>query len=158
MFKNVLVPLDGSGLAEQVLHHATAVATSCECRVVLLRVVPSLRAVIAGDEDSSRLAEPFGQEEATHLEEEQAGVYLEWTAAALRAEGLEVACVVRRGAPAEEIIRYAKEHDIGLIAISTHGRSGLGRLVFGSVADRVLRESGLPVMVIKPLMSEVWVG
>jgi len=53
----------------------------------------------------------------------------------------------------EAIVSYANENNISLIAIATHGRSGLGRLVFGSVADFVLRETGLPILVIKPKKS-----
>jgi nucleotide-binding universal stress UspA family protein len=53
----------------------------------------------------------------------------------------------------EAIVDYAEGHEIDLIAIATHGRSGLGRLVFGSVADFVLREAGLPILVVKPKKS-----
>ncbi|MBI2166345.1 MAG: universal stress protein, partial [Chloroflexi bacterium] len=79
-----------------------------------------------------------------------AQTYLDWTAKALRQRGVEVEGVLRRGLPAREIVRYAREEGADIIAISTHGRSGLGRLVFGSVADQVLRESGRPILLIRP--------
>ncbi|MBI4337644.1 MAG: universal stress protein, partial [Chloroflexi bacterium] len=63
---------------------------------------------------------------------------------------LQVEWETRRGDAASQIIRYVKERGIDLVAISTHGRSGLSRLVFGSVAEKVLREAGVPVLLIKP--------
>ncbi|SPF39613.1 Universal stress protein [Syntrophobacter sp. SbD1] len=59
-------------------------------------------------------------------------------------------CKIRRGDPAEEILRYAGSEDIGLIVIGTHGRKGLDRAVFGSVAEKVVRGSSIPVMSINP--------
>jgi nucleotide-binding universal stress UspA family protein len=81
----------------------------------------------------------------------EAKAYLEGLAQPLRDKGLNVQCVTLRGLQVgEAIVSYADESNISLIAIATHGRSGLGRLVFGSVADFVLRETGLPILVIKP--------
>ena len=85
--------------------------------------------------------------EATETEARQ---YLEGVARLLRQEGLQVEAVTMRGAPSEAIVRYAQDNGIDLIAMATHRRSGIGRLVFGSVADFVLRELGIPVLVVKP--------
>jgi nucleotide-binding universal stress UspA family protein len=72
----------------------------------------------------------------------------------IRESGQDVACVVLNGVAGDVIISYAQNEPVDLIALSTHGRSGLGRIVFGSVADQVLRESGLPILVIKPQETE----
>jgi len=76
--------------------------------------------------------------------------YLEGVARSLREKGLEVQLATMRGTPSEAIVRYAQGNGIDLIAMATHRRSGIGRLVFGSVADFVLRELGIPMLVVKP--------
>jgi len=76
--------------------------------------------------------------------------YLGRVAAPLRKRGIEAETVALLGRAGEAILKYADANGIGLIAIATHGRGGLRRAVFGSVADQVLRESGLPVLVIRP--------
>jgi nucleotide-binding universal stress UspA family protein len=65
-------------------------------------------------------------------------------------EGLEVEDVIARGEPAAEIVRAAEEHGAGLIVISSHGRTGLGRILFGSTAESVVRHARCPVLVVKP--------
>jgi nucleotide-binding universal stress UspA family protein len=79
-----------------------------------------------------------------------ARAYLGKLAAPLRKRGIEVETVAVPGRPGEAILDYANTNSISLIAIATHGRGGLRRAVFGSVADQVLRRSGLPVLVIRP--------
>lgn len=151
MFQTILVPLDGSRLAEEVLPYALSVAEAFGSRLILLQVVPASRTVAPTDPIAQLAVEPapeVGEELA--LEEERARTYLEWTAEPIRQRGLEVECVVIRGSPAEAIVHYALEREVDLIALSTHGRTGLGRLVFGSVAERVVRETGKPVLLIKP--------
>lgn len=75
-------------------------------------------------------------------------------ALSLQQKGLQLEYVALHGLQvAEAIVSYADDNNVGLIAIATHGRSGLGRLVFGSVADFVLRESGLPILLVKPKRS-----
>ena len=76
--------------------------------------------------------------------------YLDGLALPLRGKGLKVQCVTMIGLPAESIVSYAEENRFDLVALATHGRSGLRRLVFGSVADYVVRKSGLPILLIKP--------
>jgi nucleotide-binding universal stress UspA family protein len=83
-------------------------------------------------------------------EQKESSIYLEGVANPLREKGLAVESVIMQGAAGEAIVNYANENDIGLIAIATHGRSGLRRAVFGSVTDYVLRNSGRPILVIRP--------
>lgn len=154
MLNKILIPLDGSKLAEQVLPHAIELALRCQSRVVLLQVVPLTDPMLARPEFGVTLEGQTHWEEVMRLEDESAQTYLQWTAQPLRGKGLEVECVTLRGLPVERIISYSRQNGVDLIAIATHGRSGLGRLVFGSVADRVLKESGLPVLLIKPAVSD----
>ena len=144
MYKKILVPLDGSALSEAVLDHVAAVATSCQVpEVVLLRVTRPL------DEN---IWEPIDTKVAPNLEKTyriKATAYLEKIAVGLRAKGIDVKVEVLTGNPAEEIIKYSQRMGIDLIVMSTHGRSGFSRWVFGSVADKVIRHTEVPVL-IKP--------
>ncbi|MBI2872262.1 MAG: universal stress protein [Chloroflexi bacterium] len=158
MYQRILVPLDGSELAERVLPHATALASRMGAELLLVQVVPlssQLAMLAAGNiEVGAAGGAPLAaMAEAEEAEAKRASEYLESVAERLRREGLEVQWEVRRGTAAAAIIDCAMEHDVSVIAISTRGRSGLGRLVFGSVADAVLRQSGKPVLVIKPAPS-----
>jgi nucleotide-binding universal stress UspA family protein len=139
----ILVPLDESELSEGVLEPAAALARIGSGRMVLLHVVPpSLE--VAGHVfrvDEARLEEASARAES----------YLEGVAGRLRREGLEVAVrVVAHEAPAAAILEAAAAEGAGVVAMSTHGRSGLGRLVLGSVADKVIRSARLPVLVMRP--------
>ncbi len=150
MFEKILICLDGSKLAEQILPYATEQALHFNSRVVLLQafIIPSSVAV-AGAEAAPAISPNLLAEEAKRLETETM-TYLEEVAAPLREKGLEVDCVTRQGLASEVITGYAQRENVALIALATHGHSGLGRVIFGSVADHVLRESGLPVLIIKP--------
>jgi nucleotide-binding universal stress UspA family protein len=151
MFEKILVCLDGSDLAEQILPFAAEEARCFQGRLVLFHVVPEQVIVSPGIPGSPGVpVEMPGMEARMRQEQKQASAYLRKVAGKLREKGLEVETVVRQGAAGEAIIDYANRNDIGLIAIATHGRSGLGRAVFGSVADYVLRKSGLPILIIRP--------
>ena len=146
MFKKVLVCLDGSGLAEQILPCVTEQALCCRSKLALLQVI-NLPSTISAGIEAVPMPVPLDQ---VQREEAEAKAYLERVAQPLRGKGLEVQCITLLGSPGESIVSYADENGFGLIALVTHGRSGLGRLVFGSVTDFVVRRSGLPIMLIKP--------
>ena len=131
MFKHILVPLDGSILAERILGPAASIAEAMSAKLTLLRVVPQF-AILAAD--------PMLYEEMNRLGEEESISYLRSQADAL---GLSVPIDVTSdvGQPADTIIQFAEDHDVDLIMISSHGRSGLNRWVYGSVAERVLRQA-----------------
>jgi len=82
--------------------------------------------------------------------EQSAMAYLEGVASSLKSARGAVDCVTAQGAPGEAIVRYAKENKVDLIAMSTNGRGGLGQSLFGSVAQYVLREAGLPILLVRP--------
>ena len=152
----ILVPLDGSDLAELALPYTKKLASRLSSSVYLVRVVPLARQLAAssfagsGGVDGMPGLDVKAIDEAVESHLQEAMAYIEEQGKKLQAEGLSVEWEVRQGAAAEEILECAQTNDIDLIAISTHGRSGLGRLVFGSVCDNVMREAGIPVMVIKP--------
>jgi len=153
MFEKILLCLDGSELAEQVLPYAAEQASRFNSEVTLLEVVrPSSTFVTPMMPGADPAAPVFVQEDASKVlrDEKEAEAYLARVAQRLRKSGLDVECVTRFGDPGAVIVAYASESDADLIALATHGRGGLGRLVFGSVADHVLKESGLPILLIRP--------
>jgi len=155
MFERILVCLDGSELAEQILPYATEQALRFNSKLTLLQVVtmPSsvYTASVAGElpQTGDMVAKEIERQEV------EARAYLGRVAQSLLKKGIEAECVVRGPLQAgKAIVEYAQDNAIDLICIATHGRSGLGRVVFGSVADSVLRKSGLPILVIKPNETE----
>lgn len=124
MFGRILLPLDGSSPGEAIIPYAAQVAQAVGAAVTLLHV-----------SGGGRNRKPD---------------YLERTAAALRGQGLQVETASVRGKPAAAIVRYAEEQGFHLIAMSTRGRSGLNRLAYGSVADRVLHGTETPLLLISP--------
>ena len=136
MERRILVPLDGSALAETVLPHAVAMAQATGSSLSLLRVV-------APPADAERLVRP-----AEHV---QSRIYLAGLADRLRATtGLVVRIDVLEGQPAARIVARAQEDPrIAMIAMATHGRSGVGRWVFGSVAEQVVRAAPAPVLLVR---------
>ncbi|MFH1142003.1 MAG: universal stress protein [Chloroflexota bacterium] len=154
--ERVLVPLDGSLLAEESLPHAKKLASRFSGTIFLVRVVPTAQqlaaASFAGGAGMQGVPpnDVSSMDRVVELQIEEARAYLTAVAGKVQSEGIRVEWEVREGTAAEVIIETAREKRIDAIVISSHGRSGLGRLVFGSVADRVIRESGIPVVVIKP--------
>jgi len=143
MYEKVLVPLDGSKLAETTLPHVTKMAQAGFIKeVVLLNVVeiPSFWVTESVD--------------LVKFEEDQrirAKSYLDDVQARLNAEGIKARTEMREDHhAAEAIVNYAKSNHFDLIVIASHGFSGMMRWVFGSVALRVLHESKIPVLLIRP--------
>lgn len=140
MYKKIIVTLDRSALAEQALEHAVDIAKAFGAQVELLTVVPVMQQLM---QDGSTVNVNWDAEVA---EDEE---YLKGILARVREAGVEVRSELRRGDVAEEILRHAEEMKADLIVMSTHGRSGLGRWVYGSIADRVLRHSPVPVLLVR---------
>jgi len=139
MAKRILVPLDGSELAEQALPHARYLADAFQAGLILLRVV-----------ETTPYTGNHAHVMAAHFEVQQmAQAYLEQMAAQLREHGYRVDRQILSGTAAETILACAEDQGADLIVMSTHGRSGIGRWVFGSVADKVLRGAGIPVLLIR---------
>jgi nucleotide-binding universal stress UspA family protein len=142
---NVIAPLDSSELAEQILPHVADLAKNLDLSVTLLRITPS-----AGD--YYRFMD-YPIPEFDDLPEQvdaQALAYLENQGKWLRQQGVtRVEERLSHGSPAIAVTDFAKETPNNLIVMTTHGRSGVGRWILGSVADRVVRHSGDPVLVVR---------
>jgi len=148
MYKRILVPLDGSELAECALGHVRAIAESGGVdEVVLLSVYdPPFQ---AGGVKSYIAAEHVIEAEE-RLEADARGA-LNRAADKLRKEGITVRAELIIGTDAAaEILKFAEANKTDLIIISTHGRSGVSGWVFGSVADRVVHRSNVPVLMVVP--------
>jgi len=145
MYKKILAPLDGSGFSECSLEHVRTVAIGCQVpEVVLLMVVEPIKTIAYAETSGDWVAEKEKHNQA------EAEKYLSELAENLEGEGVVVQAAVVHGNPAEEILDYAKNNQVGLIVMSTHGRSGISRWAFGSVTDRVLRHSAVPVLITPP--------
>jgi nucleotide-binding universal stress UspA family protein len=144
-YRTILVPLDGSALAQQALTEARALAQATGAALLLVAALPPLESLSVAEAGLT----PFWmletrQQEATRISHE-----LEATAQQLEAEGLRVDTQLRHGMPAEEILAAAAEEDVDLVVMATHGRSGLPRLWLGSVALQVVRGASRPVLLIR---------
>jgi len=140
----VLVPLDGSRLAELSLGALRRLGVSdSSAEVLLLQVVAPVNPVRLG-----RVA-PSGPGRTLEERQRTARRYLERVRRRLAARGLRVRLLVRAGDPAAQILRAAREQAADLIAMCTHGRSGLRRVMFGSVAEAVIRRTPLPLLVVR---------
>lgn len=132
MYKRVMVPLDGSDLAQTALNHALDICRAFSATLVLLHVRDGRK----GSPEASRR-------------------YLEFVRRRYADTGVAIELVVREGAVADAVVRAAEEEHIDVIAMATHGRSGLQRVVYGSVAEAVLRSSSLPVLLVRVPGAEV---
>jgi len=149
MYKKILVPLDGSKLAECALPHAEELAKCCDTeKVILVSVTERVQGYRAFED----LGQPMGQRivsEGFGKKEKQAQRYLGRIAKAMEAKGIKVDTEVLLGDPAGEIIIYAKHPGCDLIVMSSHGRTGISRWTHGNVADRVFRGSPVPVLMVR---------
>jgi nucleotide-binding universal stress UspA family protein len=153
MYQRILVPLDGSGFAEQALCHAQQVAQAGQTEIHLLSVAPLL------EDQSLAVVDLYPvyvyrdylidhNLEMDRITTELNG-YLQQVSTRVQAAGYKAVTAIRFGQPADEIIAYATKSGCDLITMSTHGRSGIGRWVYGSVADKVLRSSSIPVLLVR---------
>ncbi|MBI2462212.1 MAG: universal stress protein [Candidatus Rokubacteria bacterium] len=140
--RKVLVPLDGSERSAAVLPVVERLAGPLDFQIVLLHVLEPIQ--------PSAAAEIAPQLEAVERRRRtQAEEYLRDLATALEAKGIRAGLAVRAGSPTDAIRRHAQEEGFGLVAMATHGRTGLGRLLFGSIAEDVLRTVPQPLLLWK---------
>jgi nucleotide-binding universal stress UspA family protein len=147
LIKRILVPLDGSKVAEQIVPHAEELARCMGAELILFQAYESFLGVISGEAMVTMSAEEI--KEANRHREEDAKAYLRTIAGTLREMGLTVSEVVVPGDPADVILSYAESNAVDMISMSTHGLSGLKRWVFGSVTDKVLHAGDMPVLVVR---------
>ena len=146
MYKLILIPLDGSPLAEQALPHAISLAEHFRSELVLLRVLIPLPSTVTTTEAALKRA----TEEAAVFARE----YLDRVAAGVQERGINVQMVTIGGRPHYQIIQYAETHQVDLIVMSTRGQSGLSRWLMGSVSDRVVRGAKVPVLMVRAHKKE----
>jgi nucleotide-binding universal stress UspA family protein len=147
LIKRILVPLDGSKVAEQIVPHAEELAKVMGGEVVLFQAYESFLGVMAG-EAIGYVSEKEIKEVNKRREEEAKG-YLRTIAGPFREKGLIVSEVVVSGDPADVILDYAESSAADIITMSTHGRSGIKRWVFGSVTDKLLHAGDIPILVVR---------
>ena len=167
MFRNILVPLDGSPMSEAALPYAAAIAGPLNATIHLLQVValPSgrsggtWRAAAAfmaqvrlprSEEDVERDHHPVYREAEMASEEAEAKRTLMPAAERLQEQNIATEVAVAFGRPAGGILRYAEEKHIDLIVMCTHGEGGPDAYAYGPTADRVARRATAPVMLIRP--------
>lgn len=150
MYKKILVPLDGSPVAECVIPHIETIAKPVNAEVELVSVVEPVeiptRGKIALSEDDLKQIN-YDMRKDVHN-------YLESIAKRLNRSGIKAHPVILSGKTAESLVDYANTNDVDLIIMATHGRSGITRWFWGSVAEKVLRAVDVPVLLIKSTECE----
>jgi nucleotide-binding universal stress UspA family protein len=143
-YKHILVPLDSSELAELALDDAFSLARLSRARLTLLHVVPPIEDVIGVE-----TGHPIFIDQQWDSHKMLALRYLKGVCKRMACEDLAVHTAVEMGYPAEIILDYARRHAVDVIVMATHGRSGLQRWVYGSVADKVLQGADIPVLLVR---------
>ena len=144
----ILVPLDGSSFAENALEAVQSWLSARTLKIHLVRIPEMMTwagAPYGGDSAYYQMIDTY-MDAAT----EEAQIYLEEVATRLRERGHDVSWEVRSGMTAEEISAAAADHNVDLIVMATHGRTGFRRVVMGSVAERIFRDASVPLMLVRP--------
>lgn len=150
MYKKILVPLDGSPRAEKILPHVEALATQNKAEVILLEVVepasaeftPSLNMMVTPQE-----LDLYWQ--SLQAAEQAAKDYLKKKTAELEKKTINTDAVIKRGEAVRSIIEVAKDRNVDLIAMASHGRTGFSRVFYGSVANGLLHKVDRPLLLIR---------
>lgn len=145
MFKRIVVPLDGSSLAEQALPIAARVARASGASLILARVLITLDEPDWGP----MRGVPFDHQVITKKERDEAAAYLLGVEKRADLEGLGIITVVAEGNAAENILAIAQDRQADLIMMNSHGYTGFKRWVLGSVAEKVARHSAVPVFILR---------
>jgi universal stress protein A len=148
--RSIIVPTDFSDCARHAVAAAASLARLFGASVVCLHVVEPVAQPVGW----TPAGEPVPPAELDEQLEESAARDLPAFSQSEEFAGLEVEDVIVRGDPSAEIVRVAEERGAGLIVISSRGRSGLGRILFGSTAESVVRHARCPVLVVKPVDGE----
>ena len=150
MFSKILVPLDGSKVGEAALpaieQLVSKLATGTKVEVILIGVITLLRHWVVVGEASAPVSYT---EEELNLIKKRVEDYLVKTGESLNKKVVSVSTIVSTGNAADEIIKAAENTGADLIAMSTHGRSGLKKLAFGSITDKVMHNSKVPVLMVR---------
>lgn len=156
MYNRILVPLDGSELAERILPHVETIAKAAGAEVLLLRAVPHHFQITTEAATEAR--------KWVEMEQAQAGKYLEGIAKRLQDAGIKTRLEVLLGEPAVEILAATERENADLIAMMSHGATGFNKFDRGSVAEKILKSSPRPVLMVRAFRTllrhldeqEVW--
>jgi nucleotide-binding universal stress UspA family protein len=146
----ILLPTDFSGCANYALPYAAAIARATQARIVCVHVVEPVVPAVG----YTGMADPLPIADISEQLEDSAERELPLITDCEELNGLEVEDLIVHGDAAAEIVRVAGERAADLIVISSHGRTGLGRMIFGSTAEAVVRHASCPVLVVKPPAQE----
>ena len=154
MYKKIMIPLDGSDLAECVLPHVDGFVTGLQAEtVIFVTVIEPTPAHYSGmGSDIDPRIFKIMQNHIKEVDEERtshAAGYLKQVISQVKQDGIKFKAEVLVGQVADRLIDYADANKIDLVLIATHGRSGISRWVRGSVADKVLRSSHAPVLMVR---------
>ena len=144
MYHTILVPLDGSKRAEAILPHVADLARCYQAKVILLQIIEPVPIVVGPD---VIYPAPPAQEE--ELRTKEAAAYLARQQAQLRDQGLIAGACLEHGQVVDQIINVAQRENVDLIAMASHGRTGLSRVFYGSVAAGVLHQVDRPLLLIR---------
>jgi nucleotide-binding universal stress UspA family protein len=139
VYDQILIPTDGSDAAEAAVDHALDIAREYSARLHVLYVV-DMRTLSTVD---------FGAESVITALEDEGASAVERVRSLAETQGVDAVTEVKRGSPAETIRHYAEDNGIDLVVMATHGRRGLDRYLLGSVTERVVRRSSVPVMTVR---------
>lgn len=152
MYRKILLPIDDVATAGVAIANAKEIAKSMNAEVILFHVVTPDNPLVLHDEHlggvhaAAGVVEQAQVDEARHVAGQEA--VLEEAAAGIQSDGVNIVTEVAVGNAHEEIARVVRDEDIDLVIISTHGRRGVSRAFLGSVADEVIHDVGVPVMVV----------
>jgi nucleotide-binding universal stress UspA family protein len=153
MYEEIVVALDGSATAERVLPHAEALSRAFGSHITLIRATLSAEMVLAqtgaGEATTGTIAAPMDPQPVLDADQTSADDYLQKLTTTLRQQDFRVDAETPHGPANTVIVERARALQAKLILMTTHGRSGLGRMVFGSVADSVLRHAPCPVLLVR---------
>jgi nucleotide-binding universal stress UspA family protein len=140
-YRTIVIPLDGSPLSEQALAEARELPGAAEAKLVLIGVISGRQESVGTAVESTDTAMPETQPFERYL----------WRVAQqLQSDGFVAQVRLETGTPADTVLRVSAEEHADLIVMATHGRSGVGRLVLGSVAEEIIRQADLPVVLVRP--------
>ncbi len=149
IFKRILVPLDGSRNCEAALPLATELVQRTNARLYVLHIMLATSSITGGMDYAVKL-----QYQLMETLRKQAREYLNTIAAELDKASIDIKYDLVTGLPATTILDYAKHNSIDLIAMTTHGRTGVGRFVLGSVANKVIHASNVPIFIIRSSLDD----
>ncbi|MFB6251129.1 MAG: universal stress protein [Halobellus sp.] len=141
MYERILVPTDGSDCADNAVDHAIDIAAQYDAELCVLSVVDT--------RDMSHSAPAISPQQVEQTLRERAESVVEAVAERATDAGLEAVTAVEPGVPDDVVVEYAIDHDCDLVVMGTHGRTGLERYLLGSVTERTVRRSSVPVLTVR---------